>query len=65
MDCKVVALQKLINSCWILVQNVHSPNTNEDLDRAAGGQKEQVDPSSGNVDEAIGAGSMARGLVNA
>jgi len=65
MDCKAVALQKLVNSCWILVQSVHSPSTNGDLDRAAGGQKEQIDPSSGSVDEAIGAGSMACGLVNA
>jgi len=65
MDCKAVALQKLINSCWILVQSVHSPSTNGDLYRATGGQKGQVDPSSGSVDEVIGAGSMTRGLVNA
>ena len=65
MGSKAVALQKLINSCWIFVRNFHSPSTNRDLDRTAGGQKEEVDPSSGSVDEAVEAESTTRVLVNA
>jgi len=60
MDCKAVALQKLVNACWIIVWSIHSPSTNGDLDRAAGRQKEQVDPSSSGVDEAVEAESVTR-----
>lgn len=43
----------------------HRLGTNGVLDRTAGGQKEQADPSSGSFDETVEAESMARALVNA